>query len=617
MNFRRFTSQTAVLLAFALALLPVTGVASTFGSLPSFVSNYSLPSTPVANWKSLLTVGLTGQGVTVGIVSKGIQDLSAAESAGAVPSNTVVTYPSGSVNSSHAVYSAMVIHEIAPNAKIVICNDSNLANCYTSLPGTYGVNVVADNYDEGAVNINFAYGDSTSNSQNRYHVSDINANPSVLFFLSGSDSYGTGFFQGNWVPYTMSVHGTSQTVENFGKVSGGTNAGYETMAQAPSGLSSFPVLLKWEDTNTTEGASFGLEVYDANGNLVGSSSQGCSSIGYSSSYTCAVASGAAPYQIYVYNNGPTGLSGNVKLKLYVGNGGGYTNASNWLNYVTQGGTTPFIPGAGPNAFVVTGAESDTTIYPTSGTGPLLAFYTPTDSYKTFDYPSLTGDWCLTVPKVSGLGGEFCGNSNSAPELAAEAALLLQAGISPSNLESALKSNAMNPVKGQDIWGPVWGYGYPQLLQTLQSFVQLPSPSINNGFGITLAAGASTTLSGACAVPSGYSVSGYTWNFGDGSSGKGQTVNHSWSSAGTYTVSLNCSDNQSPGYSSPSPATLTVDVTSKSTSVPGSGSGGGGSFGLTTLWVLCMLALSLVYLRRLQEKGLIGKTRDKRTGGNDH
>lgn len=621
MSFRRFTSQAAALVALGLAIAPVAGIASPFSGIPPHTANYTLPSTPVVNWKSVVAAGLTGQGETIGVVSKGIQNLSAAESAGDVPSNTVVTYPSGSVNSSHAVYTAMVIHKIAPNAKIVICNDPNLANCYTSLPGTYGVNVVADNYAGGAINMDFAYGDSTSNSQDQYNVSEMNANPSVLFFIGNSDSYGSGFFQGNWIPYTMSVHGTTQTVENFGQATGGSTAGYETMAQAPSGSSSFPVFLQWEDTNTSEGASFGLEVFDSSGTMVGSSSQGCSSLGYSSGYTCAVASGTAPYQIYVYNNGASGLSGSVKMKLYVGDGGYYnTGPLNWLNYTTPGNVTPFIAGAGANAFVVTGAENDTTIVPASGTGPLLAFYTPSGTYKTFDYPSLTGDWCLPVPKVSGMRyTTFCGNSNATPELAAEAALLLQAGISPGNLEAALKTNALNPVKGQDTWGPQWGYGYPQLLQTLEDFVQLPSPAINGSTGVSLAVGASTTLSGACQVPSGSSVTQYNWNFGDNSSATGQSVSHSWSSAGTYTVSMTCSDDQSPGYTSPSPATITVDVTSNSGGGgnTGGGSGGGGSFALTTLWVLCMLALSLVYLRRLQEKGLIGQRGDKRARGNDH
>ena len=120
------------------------------------------------------------------------------------------------------------------------------------------------------------------------------------------------------------------------------------------------------------------------------------------------------------------------------------------------------------------------------------------------------------------------------------------------------------------------------------------------------------------MASGYTVKGYSWKFGDGSSATGQSVSHTYNSGGSYTVTMDCSETETSNgkvFDGAQPSQVTVNISSPPPS--NTGGGGGGSFGLTTLWVLCMVALALAYLRRLQEKGLIGKTRDKKTSGNTH
>ena len=37
------------------------------------------------------------------------------------------------------------------------------------------------------------------------------------------------------------------------------------------------------------------------------------------------------------------------------------------------------------------------------------------------------------------------------------------------------------------------------------------------------------------------ITGYHWDFGDGTTGSGQTVSHSWSMVGNYTVTLTVTD----------------------------------------------------------------------------
>lgn len=69
--------------------------------------------------------------------------------------------------------------------------------------------------------------------------------------------------------------------------------------------------------------------------------------------------------------------------------------------------------------------------------------------------------------------------------------------------------------------------------------------------------------------SGATITGYSWSFGDGSVGSGQSVSHAYSSAGTYTVTLTATD--STGQSGSNTTTATIG---------GSGSGSGSGQGTT-------------------------------------
>ncbi|NJM16452.1 MAG: PKD domain-containing protein [Bacteroidales bacterium] len=50
---------------------------------------------------------------------------------------------------------------------------------------------------------------------------------------------------------------------------------------------------------------------------------------------------------------------------------------------------------------------------------------------------------------------------------------------------------------------------------------------------------------SCSTPGdGASITGYSWNFGDGSTGSGQTTSHTYASAGNYSVALTIQTNNS-------------------------------------------------------------------------
>jgi len=93
-----------------------------------------------------------------------------------------------------------------------------------------------------------------------------------------------------------------------------------------------------------------------------------------------------------------------------------------------------------------------------------------------------------------------------------------------------------------------------------------SASIN---GSTSAVVGQAAFFSASASATGYSITGYTWSYGDGSSDAGASVSHSYASAGSYTVSVTATSS----CGNTGTASTTIQIT-------GGGGGGGGSASLT-------------------------------------
>ena len=561
-------------------------------------------ATPVVNWQALRSAGLTGVGETIGITTDGISGLATAEADGLVPADTVVTDPSyiggGSSNPldySHAVFSAIVVHMIAPGAKIVLCNALTCSSSsdYDGIVSADGVNVIANNQDAGSGFSDFGVDgpyDPTYPS-----IPFQNANPDVLFVMADDDSDGLGYFQGQWAPITVMVGGQTLTVENFGLAAGGTSAPSETLANLLS--PPVPVFLDAADANTSDDPGFTLYVYDANGNFVaqsGSETGACTGQ-YPGTVCVSIPAGVAlPVKIYAALTSGT-VTGETWLKLFIGTGVGYTVTNNWgLSIITPGSVSPPLVDADPNSIVTSGADSATTIQASSGVGPELGFDTQTDTFQSLDYPTVTGDWCLTLPaSFEGLS-EFCGNSNSAPEIAAVSALLLQAGLTPAEIENAIQKNSNNPATPGS-WDGTWGYGIMDPLAALEQYVTLPMPAIEQGSSLSVTPGESFTLAGLCNQPTSETVSSYSWNFGDGITATTESVTHSYTQAGTYSITFNCTDSQN--LSAAVPAVMTVAVAARQ------GSGGSGSLGPGTLLFLLLEVIAMCQFR---------KERDHATGG---
>ncbi len=97
------------------------------------------------------------------------------------------------------------------------------------------------------------------------------------------------------------------------------------------------------------------------------------------------------------------------------------------------------------------------------------------------------------------------------------------------------------------------YGSGSKPVTLQDRPPVASFSIRNSPSPT---GSLVTFNGTSSYDIDGTIASYSWNFGDGSTGSGVIVTHSFSTAGTYSVMLTVTDNAALTNSIPSSVTIT-------------------------------------------------------------
>jgi hypothetical protein len=94
-------------------------------------------------------------------------------------------------------------------------------------------------------------------------------------------------------------------------------------------------------------------------------------------------------------------------------------------------------------------------------------------------------------------------------------------------------------------------GLPKTIDAGQSYVWVDyAPNSNNQLPVANLTASplsgnsplNVSFSGSGSDPDGY-ITGYSWNFGDGSSASGQNVNHTYSSAGSYNANMTVTDNK--------------------------------------------------------------------------
>jgi subtilisin family serine protease len=126
-------------------------------------------------------------------------------------------------------------------------------------------------------------------------------------------------------------------------------------------------------------------------------------------------------------------------------------------------------------------------------------------------------------------------------------------------------DAFNKSKGQ--WrGPVAATSSPTVTVAAPQVNQTPVAQFT-ATPVTGTAPLVADFDAASSSDSDGAITNYAWNFGDGQSGSGQTVEHTYTSAGAFTASLTVTDDQgatattgqSVAVSSPSPNSATLNV----------------------------------------------------------
>lgn len=563
--------------------------------------------------------GVTGQGITVGVISDGDTHASASQKTGDLPAN-IVNDPNdaGSFKSKGDEGTAMmeIVYDLAPGVKqLGFCGPQSTADyitCLNDFATNIDANVIVDDlaFPGGAM---FSNDDFTNAIQNFSA-----AHPNIrLVAATGNDS--TGYWQGTW--QSMPAAGTAVNGISYSQAQNFDTSGGQTpylQIQVPSG-DQIAYIVEWNDPWTDDSkAANDLNDYDVvvfdNPNSDGTNTGvGHDAVACNQGINIGpVAGGTLCKQDNSKN--PTNTPGPQPIQ-----GSAWTATQNnyYLEVFQQAGTpggnlkilvfdtskpvpitvTPNTPGSvyGHAALAYPAELSVGAIFapdalsglyniePYSSLGPVEFGVTDGTSQtiknpQSIQKPDFAAPDCVSVTGAGGFSNPFCGTSAAAPHIAGLVALLM-AGYPGQSPYTLLQKAATQP--GSPDPNGTFGFGVPIMTKLLSAgLYPVPVASISApADGTSVSTGQMVAFKGTCTADKAVTGVKTDWNFGSGSgiADSSQTdPGVAFSNGGSYAVTLTCTDSTGSGTAS---VNLTVTAPSK----------GGGSLDLLSLLTLGLLA----------------------------
>ncbi|WP_214326960.1 S8 family serine peptidase [Nonomuraea sediminis] len=186
----------------------------------------------------------------------------------------------------------------------------------------------------------------------------------------------------------------------------------------------------------------------------------------------------------------------------------------------------------------------------------LAFYSNFGSTVEIAAPGT----CIYSTWMNGGYNTISGTSMASPHVAGAAGILTSGTNKPTDRAGALAVRSKLIATGNSNWTDDSGDGVKEPLLDVHDATQYP-PGSGPGNKPPVAAFTNSCTVLACSFDASSSsdpdgtIASYAWEFGDGTTGSGKTVSHTYGAAGTYTVKLTVTDNQ--GASASTTKTITV------------------------------------------------------------
>ena len=452
------------------------------------------------------STGDTGQGVAVGVISDGDQNISAAQKTGDLPSG-IWDDPKNkggkggfSPPSSGDEGTAMmeIIYDLAPGvSRLGFCGPQTTVDfitCLNDFKNNISPNVIVDDlgFPGGAM---FSEDSFTSGIQ-----SFVRSNPSI-HLVTAAGNEGSGFWQGTWTPTTVSSTANSISYTQAMDFGGG-NPDLQLNVR-PGDVITYIVEWDdpWSDTATANDPNdFDVVVFDGpngSGTAVAcnqginigpdpsnagstecnqTNSQNLSTPGpqpvQGSQWTAA----QSTYYLEVF--GVHGSLANKRIKILVLDQSAFQVI---VSPSTPGSVYGHAALAEPNEITVGAVyPRDLTLESYSSTGPVEMG--TGGSHTSVSKPDFVAPDCVSVTGAGGFENPFCGTSAAAPHIAGLMALLISGY--PGTAPYKLLQKSATP-KGTPVPNGQFGYGLPNMKTLLNKGLRPTVKKSSGGGGMDL------------------------------------------------------------------------------------------------------------------------------------